>query len=212
MTIAGRTWGGLCVGLLLYGCAAEGAGLDESAADPATEPVESSTAELQGPLFEHLDLDDPADNLKAVVKMRGSLDPAAEVVFYFTGNVYSFVAETSLPVQQTNKLLLRIEGYNIARMVPTSDGYQQLSREVAVYRDPTTSVILTCWNNPLNGRAVPVIPIANDPVNFVFTASTWSPVPTLEHGGRVIFGLDILLAFPSPLPVATFPDYSAGNV
>jgi hypothetical protein len=37
-------------------------------------------------------------------------------------------------------------------------------------------------------------------------------VPTLDHGGRVTFGLDILLAFPSPLPVATFPDYSAGNV
>lgn len=182
-----------------------------SASGCATEPVtvekdvSESQAELFQSPFEHLDLNDPADNLKALVKMRTSLDPNEEAVFYFVGNIY-----TMIPQVPRAAPLLKIEGVNVARTIKLADGYQQLSREVLVYRDPTTSQILSCWNNPLNGKRVTVLDVANDPVNFTFVGSTWRVLPTLEYGGRVIIGNDVVLGFPNPLPPAVYPDFSAG--
>jgi hypothetical protein len=83
---------------------------------------------------------------------------------------------------------------------------------VAVYRDPVTREILRCWHNPLNGKDVPVVHEANDPVDRVLAASTWTPVTALEQTGRVLLGVDTLLAVPSPLPPPVYAEYSAGNV
>jgi hypothetical protein len=176
-------------------------------------PSEGDTSSTSEALHAHrIDFNDPAENLKAFVKVRGSLDPNEEVVFYWTGNIYSFVPEATFPPTKTNKNLFKFEGYNIARFVPTADGYQMLSKEISFYEDPATGAILRCWSNPLNGKNVTVVPVLNDPVNFNWAASTWTPTPTVEFGDRVVWNTDVLLAYPNALAPALYPDYSAGAV
>jgi hypothetical protein len=155
-------------------------------------------------LFDPLDLDDPADNLLAFVKLRGSTDPNRETVFYFEVAAYSQIP------QVPSRLLFNQIGFTVSRMVPTTDGYQQLSREILVYRDPATGAVLDCWNNPLNGRAVTVLHVANDPVNLVFAQATWRVLPKFESNARVTLSSDVLRSFPNPLQPAQYPDYSAG--
>jgi hypothetical protein len=189
----------ILVAILVPACATE-----------APTPVEESDvaetrAEIFGSPFDHLDLDDPVDNLTALVKLRTSLDPDEEVYFYFVGNIY-----TMIPQVPRAAPLFRLEGVNVARTVRVDGGYQQLSREIMVYRDPITNEILRCWNNPLNGKRVTVLDVVNDPVNFTFLQATWRVLPTLELGGRVIIGNDVVLGFPNPLPPAQYPDFSAG--
>ncbi|WNG27845.1 DUF1838 domain-containing protein [Cystobacter fuscus] len=159
-----------------------------------------------------LDLSKPGDTLLGFVKTRGSIDPEQEVVFYWTGFIYSSVQESSLPVTRSNKVLFKFEGYNITRFQKTAEGYQQLSREASFYEDPTTGEILECWNNPLNGRSVSVVHVWNDPVNNRFGEKDASLLAHTEDGDRVVYSTDILLAYPSPLPVAQYPDYSGGNL
>ncbi|WP_084737511.1 DUF1838 family protein [Cystobacter ferrugineus] len=158
-----------------------------------------------------LDLSKPGDTLLGFVKTRGSLDPEREVVFYWTGFIYSSVQESSLPVTQSNKVLFKFEGYNITRFQKTEEGYQQLSREASFYEDPTPGEILECWSNPLNGRSVSVVHVWNDPVNNRFGEKETSLLAHTEDGDRVVYSTDILLAYPSPLPVAKYPDYSGSN-
>jgi hypothetical protein len=193
----------LALSAFAFGCNAA----DSGSASAGT--VASSTQELSA---NHLNLSDPADNLKAWIKTRASLNPNEEVVFYWVGAAYSNVPEPFLPVTKTNKTLFKLEGFNVARAVPTADGYQLLTREAMFYTDPVTNEILTCWNNPLNGKAVPVVHVWNDPVNFNFVASTWKPLASSEIGFNVTLNSDVPLAYPSPLPVAQYPDYSASNL
>jgi hypothetical protein len=202
----------LLFGSTILACAglAAGCSASDSGADGDDGPTTASADGVT--VIERLDLTKPADNLKAFVKVRGSLDPQQEVVFYWSGTIYSLVAEPNVfPPQKTNKRLFRFEGFNVARFVPTADGYQMLSREAAFYEDPDTGEILDCWRNPLNGKDVSVLHVWNDPVNFDWKASTWTPAVYQELGGKVMFASDVLLAYPSPLPVASYPEYSAGN-
>jgi hypothetical protein len=160
-----------------------------------------------------IDLRDPGQNLEAFVRVRASLDPEQEVVFYWTGSIYSFVKEDTFPpARGTNTVLFSFEGFNVARAVKTADGYELWTREASFYEDPATGKILDCWHNPLNNTDLPVVHVWNDQVNFRWKASTWAPIASTELGDRVIFSSDVLLAYPSPLPVADYPDYSAGNV
>jgi Protein of unknown function (DUF1838) len=174
------------------------------------EPAQGTAQALKW--REPLDLSTASGNLTALLKVRGSTDPDQEVVMYFSGKIYSFAAESQLPLTQSNKTLFAFEGYNIARFVKAEDGYQMLSREVLFYQDPATQAILECWNNPLNGRPVSVAQVWNDPVNQAWKLSTWRPVETKEYDGRLVLSTDILLAYPSPLPVAQYPEYSGSDL
>jgi hypothetical protein len=156
-----------------------------------------------------LDLDDPGQNYLAFMRTRGDLS-GDEVVFYWTGDIYSFV-----PGEQSRHLFAA-DGYNIGRLGEHGNGYRLLTREVFVYRDPDTGEILEEWPNPYTGDTVGVIHVWNDPVNSYLPRSQgdWEfSMPYTElPGGRVSWNLDILLAYPSPLPADSFPEYSRSNL
>jgi hypothetical protein len=84
-----------------------------------------------------------------------------------------------------------------------------LSREVTVYEDLAGN-ILECWNNGVLGASVPanvtVMQVWNDPVNF-----TIGGAEHVELGDQVMWNVDVVIAYPSPLSVADYPSYSAGN-
>lgn len=152
-------------------------------------------------------LSSPREQLDALARTRADLS-GADAPVWWTGDVY--VNAPGEPYQH----LFGFEGLNVARLVRTEDGYDMLSREIAFYQDPRTRQVLDTWSNPWTGEEVPVCHVTNDPVNQRWTLETrWGPfrVPTTRLGDRICFNMDIPLAYPSPLPVADFPDHSADD-
>jgi hypothetical protein len=156
-----------------------------------------------------IDLTDSTVNFDSFMRTRGDLSGEV-VVFYWTGSIYSFVPG------QRSSYLFEADGYNISRLQEQENGQMLLSREVFVYRDPETGEILDEWLNPFTGDTVMVVPVWNDPVNSFMPRSDgdWQfEMPyTLLADGRVSWNLDILLAYPSPLPADSFPEFSASNL
>jgi len=156
-----------------------------------------------------LDLEDPSDNFSCFMRTRGDT-AGEEVVFYWSGSISSFVPG------ERGSLLFRADGYNIGRLVQVDDGYELLTREVFVYRDPASGEILDSWPNPFTGEEVEVVHVWNDPVNSYMPRSDgdWEfrmPYNLLDDG-RICWNLDILLTYPSPLPVDSYPEFSASDI
>lgn len=153
-----------------------------------------------------IDLSNGADNLETFVRMRGD-SSGKDTLTWWYGSVFAVV-----PDQRPIKIF-GFEGYNIARMVKDDKGaWTMLSREYAVYRDPTTNQILTSWDNPLNGRTVQVFDVQNDPVNNRFgDGSSGRILPIKRLGPDVIMGFDVPLGYPNPVDPKRFPLYSTGE-
>ena len=155
-----------------------------------------------------LDLSNPADNLRALMKARASLD-GADSVTWFAGDVHAWEPGGN------HTHLLGIEGYNVSRAVEVEGGYDLLTREAVFYLDARSRRIIDRFDNPLSGEQVDVLHIWNDPVNMRFREQMpWGPfrVPAFEAGDDVLFKTDVFLAYPSPLPREQFPDNSQDDL
>lgn len=155
-----------------------------------------------------LDLNEPEDSLYAFIKTRCSLVPD-DVLFYWSGTVYSYIPEErGLP-------LFTVDGYNIGRTIEVEGGYQFLTREVLLYKDPATGAILEEWANPFTGETNEVVHVWNDPVNQNYLLeSRFGPffVPYTELGeGDIVFNADVLLLYPNPLPASEYPALSGSD-
>ena len=149
------------------------------------------------------------EKLEAFVKTRANLKDT-DSVFWWTGNVYSFVPG------EKGKHLFKFEGFNVARIIEVEGGYQMLTREAAFYKDPETGEILARWHNPMNNQEVEIIHVWNDPVNQEFLErSARGPfdIPSEDLGnGTTCLYFDALLAYPSPLPRAEYPQNSQSDL
>ncbi|MEE2788528.1 MAG: DUF1838 family protein [Myxococcota bacterium] len=158
-----------------------------------------------------LDLTIPADNLVGFRKTRGSMNPNDEIVFYWSGHIFldRDEAPDAPPVSEFPGPIMRFEGFNIARFVPEMGAVRMVSREMAVYKD-LSGRILNCWNNRPLGleepQYVPVVHVFNDPVNHTITGGS-----AHQLGDDVTWSLEVMLRYPSPLPIIDFPEYSASN-
>lgn len=155
-----------------------------------------------------LDLNSPADNLRAFLKARASLD-GTDAVTWFTGNVHAWMPAGAF------RHLFGFEGFNVARAVEVEGGYDFLSREAVFYLDPQTREILEKWTNPFTEQEVDVIHVWNDPVNQQFRLEgprgPWH-VPVSGLGDDLFFNIDVFLAYPSPLPRSQFPENSQDDL
>lgn len=155
-----------------------------------------------------MNLDAPADNLRAFLKVRASLD-GSDAVTWFTGTTHAWMPGGKFAP------LFGFEGYNVARAVEIEGGYDLLAREAVFYLDPTTREPLERWTNPLSGADVEVVHIWNDPVNQQLRLDgprgPWR-VPTTAIGDELFFNVDVFLAYPSPLSRAEFPEHSQDDL
>ncbi len=107
-----------------------------------------------------------------MARIRGSLDPAKSVYYTFQGGV-EYHLPGSRPVR-----LFTIKGMSATRCLMLEHGcYGYTMREVVLYCDPVSGDILDTWENPWSGENVPVVHIANDPVQGTFFPATpgmWS--------------------------------------
>ena len=117
-----------------------------------------------------LDLDDPADAVRAMQKIQCSLEDGEPAVYYFEGDAYSRVPG------ERDRHLFGYQAFNVraCQSLPDAEGgygFRLLSREVLFYQDPRTGETLRTWTNPWTDEEVEVLHVANDPVNNTFAAA-----------------------------------------
>lgn len=111
-----------------------------------------------------LDPAKPADALEISKRAQCGTADGVPAVYHWSGKVYSRVGG------EPDRHLFNGEGMNIRSCVSTTDpvrgkGWRMVSREIMLYLDPVTNQIVRDWKNPWTGETVPVVHIANDPVN-----------------------------------------------
>ena len=134
------------------------------------------------------------------VRTRCSTD-GRNVYIEWSGAVYAFVP------QEKPRKLFNIVGMNSARCLQNQQKQWVLtSRELNFYLDPQTNQILNRWHNPWTGEVVPVVHVANNPVQN----SLNGVYPVTREGDQVTFTLDIPLTYTNVLASEPkFHDYSA---
>ncbi len=83
-----------------------------------------------------------------------------------------------------------------------------LNREVGLYRDPKTGVVLEEWRNPFLNREVRVLHRFNDHVNVEIHAEgrfNISMIPVLRMGDDLFWSLDMYFFRPSPISRTEYP-------
>ncbi len=106
----------------------------------------------------------PADALEMAKRVQCGPADGQAAVYHWSGNIYARVTG------QPDKLLFKAEGMNIRTCTTVTDatrgtGWRMVSREIMLYLDPKTGEVVRDWKNPMTGETVPVMHIANDPVN-----------------------------------------------
>ncbi len=133
-----------------------------------------------------------------LVRTRCSTD-GSNVYTQWQGSVYAFVP------QERQQKLFSIIGMNVARCLQNQQGQWFLtSRELTFYLDPQTNQVLDHWQNPWTEEVVPVVHVANNPVQN----SLEGEYPVFVDGNNVTFSLDIPLTYPNVLAESKFQDYS----
>jgi hypothetical protein len=155
-------------------CAAPGV------AAPAKTPTNETPADLGEKEYTVADM----------MRIRCATD-GSEAFYEWQGKVFSFVTG------EKQRLLFRVIGMNVARCKPMRDGsWLVITREIQLYLDPSTGALLQQWENPWTHETLPVVHVANNPVqnrypNVPYRAGT--------IGTLAVFNEDWPLTYPNPL-------------
>jgi len=104
------------------------------------------------------------DNLRMWLKLIGYHKSGEEHAGWYKGRCHAILDDMRPGIP-----LFDYEGFGVSRIIDNGDGtYQNLHREVSIYRDIRTGQILETWGNPLTGKTVEVYPTHNDPVNSIY--------------------------------------------
>lgn len=155
-----------------------------------------------------LDLDDPEDNLKALIKLQADLS-GKDVIGGFPGTVWSWVPGVG------NTLLFKSYGIGASHVEQVDDGWRFYHRELLYYMDPVSGEVLAEWDNPFTGQRVEVMHILNDPVNRFYTTKGGPftfPRPYEIYGDDLVFRVSFFKFQESLMPRADYPVHSAHDM
>jgi hypothetical protein len=144
------------------------------------------------------------------VKMRSSLDPSQSTFLVWTGSIYAFVPG------EKRKRLFKMVGMSVSRCLPTEENcWEFTSRELTYYLDPETGEKLQTWKNPWTEEVLPVMHVANNPVQGIFKGQ----FPAEVDGETTTLVFDIFPTYPNSLAAdpkfaeySPNPDYQAAEL
>ena len=123
------------------------------------------------------------------VKTRCSLSSNSTFLLW-TGSVYAFVPN------EKKKHLFKIVGISVSRCLPNEDrSWDFSSRELTYYLDPHTEQVIHQWHNPWTGETLPVVHVANNPVQGLFKGN----FPAQVNVDTTTFVFDLFTNYPNPL-------------
>ena len=139
-----------------------------------------------------LNLDDPKDNLTALLKLQADLS-GEQVIGGFAGYAWGWIPG------EGNKMLFGTYGIGASRIEWSEEDqhYRFYHREVLYYLDLKTGDVLDTWKNPFTDRNVEVLHILNDPVNRIYSLKPGRfspPYPYQVVGDDLVFQLDVFRA------------------
>ena len=155
-----------------------------------------------------LNLDDPEDNLKVLIKLQADLS-GKDVIGGFPGTVWAWVPGAG------NTLLLKTYGIGSSHVEQVDGGWRFYHRELLYYMDPVSGEIISEWENPFTGRQVEVLHILNDPVNRFYTSEGGPfafPRPYEIYGDDLVFRVSFFKFQESLMPRADYPVHSAHDM
>ncbi|MDJ0745843.1 MAG: DUF1838 domain-containing protein [Xenococcaceae cyanobacterium MO_167.B27] len=143
------------------------------------------------------------------VKTRNSLSSKSTFLLW-AGSLYAFVPN------EKKKHLFKIVGMSVSRCLPNEDNsWDFTSRELTYYLDPDTEQIIHQWQNPWTGETLPVVHVANNPVQGLFKGN----FPAKVNGNNTTFVFDLFTNYPNPLAgdsrfieYSPEPNYQAGEL
>ena len=123
------------------------------------------------------------------VKVRATTD-GQQSFLTWQGSVYSFIPG------EPKQHLFQIVGMSVARCIPKPErGWDFTSRELTFYLDPETGEKLDTWKNPWTNEVLPVVHVANNPVQGLFSR----PMPALVDEELTTYKFDLFTSYPNPL-------------
>lgn len=135
----------------------------------------STPASLKGP---YLDLSTGEGNKIAWARIHSDIDTTKQKHSWFKGYVMAL-----RPGERTQDLF-GFAGLSTSRIQIQEDGsYLKLLREVGLYTDLKTGEVLETWHNPFLDEEVKVVPIANDPFNFIISEYAQGDPMNAGRGG-----------------------------
>jgi len=174
---------------------------------------------LAGP---YVDLRTGAGNKIAYARIQGDLDYGRQKHGWYKG--YVAAVRPDAKIQD----LFGFEGFGVSRLLKNPDGsIAKILREVGLYTDLRSGEVLEEWRNPFNDETVRVVPVANDPFNFVIRDFFPDPpsygglnkekppkipfvLPWQQRGDRLDMESHIHLYYPNALQPDEWPRESAG--
>ena len=185
----------------------------------------SPAAAMSSPKRVPINFSDPAESLKAFIKLTGDLDPTVETPGWFGGTIFGDTRR-----DRPLKPLIGVEGFGVVRTEIQPDGsFRVFNRECAFYKDLKTGEFIDEWQNPYTKEMCDVKPIHNMTVNAHLIVSekvgtaiemdfdgTLMEVPLpLEwnvFGDKVFSNFEVHTMFPSELKPEEWPRESAGKI
>lgn len=136
------------------------------------------------------------------VKVRSSLD-GTQTFLTWAGSIYSFSPT------EPKKRLFKIVGMSVSRCISNGDNsWDFTSRELTYYLDPNSGEVVHKWENPWTKETLPVMHVANNPVQGYFKGH----FPAHVDGSITTFAFDLFPSYPNPLAQdAKFIDYSPNS-
>lgn len=154
-----------------------------------------------------LNLDDPEDNLKALIKLQADLS-GQDAIGGFGGEVWGWVPG------EGNRRLFRSYGIGASHVERVENGWRFYHREVMYYLDPDTGEIINDWVNPYTGKRVEVMHILNDPVHRFYAISGGpfsAPWAYTVVGDDIVFRISVFAFRDSVMSRADYPLHSAND-
>ncbi|MEM9169141.1 MAG: DUF1838 family protein [Pseudomonadota bacterium] len=144
-----------------------------------------------------LDPTNTADSLAMMRKIFCSATEGKPVTYYWFGKAFS------RRQGERDKHIFNVEGMNVRACKSVDGGFNLVSREILLYKDPITDAVMSTWDNPWTGQTVDVLHVANDPVNGKFRETDRSGAPTRFRGtimgDRWWMTTTVPLYYPNPL-------------
>ena len=111
---------------------------------------------------------------------------------------------------EKDRHLFNVIGINTRQCAMLDDpergmGFRSVAREIMVYMDPETNEVIDDWANPWTGETVPVMHVANDPVNMRAPAYARTQdgdaisVSFRRYGDSLVASREVPLFYTNPL-------------
>ena len=103
--------------------------------------------------------------------------------------------------QSEPRNVFNVVGVNIGRCLNDSKNHQIIvtTREIQLYIDVNSGKKLNQWMNPYTGESVPVVHVANDPVQSTIDVDGYSTVGYLTSVNQIMLPIDVNLFYSNPL-------------